>query len=800
MVTKSNSSVLSASSALTERSDSTQFAAEVMTLASTPWRKVILLLVLIIALGLRLYDVNWDEYQHAHPDERWITMVATTIHLPQDWRDALNPRKSTFNPLYDPYAGHPRNFAYGHLPLYLLTILAGVLSALASVVKHLSPALASLLHQLPDYDHINLLGRVLSAFIDTGTVYLVYLLGKRIYGFATGLLAAAFVAFTVSHIQLAHFYAFDPVATFFVVLAVYFSACLAQEGSVRYALLAGAAAGMAVSSKFSAMPVLAAVAAACLAASCPPLEKEQEDAPRFPQLNGLSLAARLLILAGLAAFVAFAITSPFAILDFKAYIAQIVEQGKMVRGEIDLPYTRQYRGTTPFVYHIEQELRWGMGWTLGITAFAGFAWTLWRGLRRRLSPAEWVILAWVIPYFALTGSFMVKFMRYMLPVLPFLSLMGAHLLLSLSVKLFSPAHKATDTADLVSAEHQPTSSAPDPDTADLVSAEHQSISSAPDLVSGARKKRTSPWPLILITLVLLPTVLWTLAFVNGVYGGIHPWVAASRWIYANVPEGSVIAVEHWDDELPKPLREPGMNSAAHGYRHVTLPLYEEDTEQKFNVIKDALRQADYIVIASNRLYRSIPRLPPRYPMTIRYYELLFSGKLGFEKVAEFTSYPRLGPWVIPDNDADESFTVYDHPKPMVFKKVRELSDEEWWQLLGGTWEGAIPGYVGGPVEEEQRRRHPSLLLDTPVDRLPVIDDFRWNGLANANPIAAIVIWWLAVEVIGLAAWPLAHLAFRRLHLRGYVLSKSLGLLLIAYVNWLLASLRLGRNTALTVFL
>ena len=116
-------------------------------------------------------------------------------------------------------------------------------------------------------------------------------------------------------------------------------------------------------------------------------------------------------------------------IDWTNYrISVIDEQGAMVRGDADFPYTRQYRGTLPFVYNIEQQVRWGMGWPLGLLAFIGLAWVIGRALLGRASPAEWVMLAWCVPYFALTGMFMVKFMRYMLPLLPFFGLMGAALL------------------------------------------------------------------------------------------------------------------------------------------------------------------------------------------------------------------------------------------------------------------------------------------------------------------------------------------------------------------------------------
>ena len=85
-----------------------------------------LALILVAAAGLRLYGLDWDEGQHAHPDERWIAMVAPTITWPKQLSDLLDPRRSTLNPLWVPSGGpgegHLRNFAYGHLPLYLQSL------------------------------------------------------------------------------------------------------------------------------------------------------------------------------------------------------------------------------------------------------------------------------------------------------------------------------------------------------------------------------------------------------------------------------------------------------------------------------------------------------------------------------------------------------------------------------------------------------------------------------------------------------------------------------------------------------
>ncbi len=57
----------------------------------------------------------------------------------------------------------------------------------------------------------------------------------------------------------------------------------------------------------------------------------------------------------------------------------------------------------------------------------------------------------------------------------------------------------------------------------------------------------------------------------------------------------------------------------------------------------------------------------------------------------------------------------------------------------------------------------------------------------------VFIWWLAIQVIGLAALPSAYTLFRWLPDRGYTFSKILGLLLASYLLWFGASAGLLQN-------
>jgi uncharacterized membrane protein len=55
-------------------------------------------------------------------------------------------------------------------------------------------------------------------------------------------------------------------------------------------------------------------------------------------------------------------------------------------------------------------------------------------------------------------------------------------------------------------------------------------------------------------------------------------------------------------------------------------------------------------------------------------------------------------------------------------------------------------------------------------------------------------WWLAIQVLGLAAFPITYLFFNRLPDRGYAFSKALGVLLVSYGLWIAAMIGVLPNT------
>jgi len=70
----------------------------------------------------------------------------------------------------------------------------------------------------------------------------------------------------------------------------------------------------------------------------------------------------------------FALTNPFALLEARAYVSNILTQQAMVSGAWDAPYTRQYIGSLPYVQFVLQLSQWGLGWPLGLVAWGGLLW------------------------------------------------------------------------------------------------------------------------------------------------------------------------------------------------------------------------------------------------------------------------------------------------------------------------------------------------------------------------------------------------------------------------------------------
>lgn len=162
------------------------------------------------------------------------------------------------------------------------------------------------------------------------------------------------------------------------------------------------------------------------------------------------------------------------------------------------------------------------------------------------------------------------------------------------------------------------------------------------------------------------SLIYSLAFLS-IYTHEQTRFAASKWIFNNIDQGSVIITEN-DDHFSLPIYLQNQPAKSYEFIRFNHP-YKNDDAEKIDSYIQGLSKADFLIIANRRLYHTIGRLPEEYPFTSYYYKQLFKGALGYQKIAEFDSYPQIFGFKIKDYLAEETSGVFDHPKVMIFKNV-----------------------------------------------------------------------------------------------------------------------------------
>ena len=769
---------------------------------------VLLTLILIFGAIVRLTGVDWDQDQHLHPDERFLTMVEAALTLPgqnaigtppqgcAQWGGYFDTACSPLNPYNHGFG----LFVYGTFPIFITRVAGELLvetgALLRSAFPDFNPTQVDQLLQMTGYGGIFLVGRVLSALFDLSTVLLIFFIGRRMYGTRAALLGALFLAGSVLDIQQSHFFTVDTFTNVPILIAFWYAMDIADGKKWHAFVWAGAAFGLAMAGRINIAPFAAVITAAgalraYLAAEASRRAFEsQPESTAAPQSMRTSIVDWLprpstrafigLAAAALVALVVFRIAQPYAangpsffspripqidlsrgvipnafevVLSWaggvnRAFADNMTYISQLVAGKIDYPPGDQWTNRTAYIFPFENMVLWGLGLPLGLAAWAGFLLALYRLVRDR----EWkhlLIVVWVGITFGYSGQQFVKTMRYFLQIYPFLALLAGYFLVS----IWDAARKPS--------------------------------------LAGMRRFAARATVAIVALVIIGYTLFWSVAFMT-IYTRPVSRVTASRWMYANIPRGSVIGNEQWDDPLP--LRIDGLDPYGGMFRGLSstpdglMHWYDEDTPDKRVQAIKWLDEADYIVLSSNRLYLSIPRLPMRYPLTTKYYQWLFDGTLGFEKVAEFTSRPQLLGIQIDDDNAEEAFTVYDHPKVLIFKKTAKYSHDNTVKLFDSVNLDEV--YRFTPLEASQNK---SALLLSPSQWQAQMQGGTWSQIfqpgdwVNRIPVG---VWLALIEILGWLAFPFAFYVFRALADRGYIFAKAFGILLPAWGAWMLGSFHL----------
>jgi YYY domain-containing protein len=686
------------------------------------WPALAAVALVALALVLRLQGLDWDGGHLLHPDERSIYLRAEqmydTLTDAPNWRGDANrdfpadtpgwPSPATF---LDPDASplNPHWFPLGSVLIYVLVGVRFVLEALMDQVRLQDLATA---------------GRALAACADAGTVGLLFLLGRRLFGTRAGLLAAGLGALSVGAIQLAHVYRPEPFVVPLALGLFWWLLSLSERGGRREHLMVGLFVGLSFALRGSSLPLLAPVALVYAALVA-------REPARWARVVGEGVRA------GAVALGVFALLQPYALLDLDKYLGDLGWEAMIARTAGLVPYTLQYVGTPRWgSYEVSQSAVWALGLPLGIVAWGGLAASVVAGLRRpRLR--EWVVLAWVLAVLVtIVPTFEVKFLRYVAPVLPVLVLLGARWLLI--------AHA-------------------------WARARWPVLGRA---VAG------------LGVFVVASTALYALAF-TAAYATPHPAVQASTWLREQVDAGALILTDnHWDEGIPglwgyrvEQLPAYESDTAAKTARYAGLLAEAEVLVAYSNRPWGSISRVPerypvtagyYHALFEGRLGYTLEAAFARYPalagVAFTHDPFTRAG------VAAPASLPGLDPPVaLRLGWADENVTNYDRPLVLVWRNTGRLSAAQVTDVLSA---GAVA--VREPLqmsEDAWARQQASGSWDAL---------FSPGGLNGAAPW---LLWLLVVELAGLAALPLALWLARPVPGLGPFIARPLGLLGAAWVAW-----------------
>jgi YYY domain-containing protein len=493
-----------------------------------------LIVVLLIGAYFRFTGLTWGDYEYQHPDERFLIWVVADIAPVDSLGEYFNTQASPLNPAN---RGHSF-YVYGDLPVILTRYLAEAYS------------------QGVGWEQILEVGRSLSAIADLFTVLLVYLIARRLCGWKWATLAGLFDAAAVLQIQQAHFFCVDSFAATFTTLAIYFAVVLATEKDglsnlavMRFSLWFGAAVGLAMACKLNTAPVALLLPVA--------LGVRWLRQPAAQRERGLLVVAGLAAAGGLAAFLVFRVAQPYAfsgpgflnVIPDQGWMNSIREQRNQAAGDVDFPPSLQWARRS-HLFSLENMLLWGLGLPLGLLAWAGFflfAYAVYRALGRNgwhmLLGARWsgtlLVWGWTAVYFTWQSMAWNPTMRYQLPVYPTLAVLAAWGLGYAWNRLSAAGGKGM--ARYAEEEWNGIAPAQEEEGAGKeIVFEQEEKEKAPARTAG-RRAGLPPlrrYAKVAVgatgALVLLLTLAWAFAFTR-IYTRTETRVAASRWIFENVP-------------------------------------------------------------------------------------------------------------------------------------------------------------------------------------------------------------------------------------------------------------------------
>ena len=335
---------------------------------------------MVVSLGLECWAVTHDL---PYPGVDEPVFVRPAVHMAST--GDLDPH----------WFGHP-----GSTTIYPL---AGIYHAW-DAVAHGGPVFSSdpgLAHRFAtDPGTFYLLGRLWSITFAVAAIPLVFLLGRRCFSTAVGLGGAALWAVIPMVVSYGRIVRTDSAGVFFALLALLLIVRLLKRASIRDQILAGAAIGVGISTRYFLVTLVAALVAAGIIAL----------------RRGVPGASVRGIAAGVGtAVAAFVLTTPYFLLDWSAARASLIRENGSHVGHDGLSRLGNLR------WYLGNSIPNTISWPVALLAVTGIV----LAVAYRRDPRRLVLLVGSASFVAAISISKLHWERWPLPILPVVVLFAA---------------------------------------------------------------------------------------------------------------------------------------------------------------------------------------------------------------------------------------------------------------------------------------------------------------------------------------------------------------------------------------
>jgi 4-amino-4-deoxy-L-arabinose transferase-like glycosyltransferase len=359
----------------------------------------LVLVMLAAAVALRMWGLWFGFPDYYRPDEEYFANSVASMD-----RTDLNPH----------FFYYPHGYMYFNLVLWRGYVLGRLL-----LHQYYPPqGISQIYNAIPHI--LYLLGRLSSVLFGSLTVLMLYLLGRRFYGVAVGLIGGFFLAINPTHVLNSHFYKSDIATAFFIIAALYFLLAYIEQGRRGNYIAAAILSGVATASNYYGGFLLAPLALALFFRAHK--EKKKLYSP---------FAAWELYVAPVIVAVVFYMLSPYTFVDFHSFLEHFHRM--LFADRVNLFHTlrlagfREYGFLHPLLYGVRFDLRYELGILMTLFSLAGFVYLLFKP-----SHKTYFLLFFLVLFYCAMATGKAIFMRYHLPTIPILCLIAAIVIVRLS--------------------------------------------------------------------------------------------------------------------------------------------------------------------------------------------------------------------------------------------------------------------------------------------------------------------------------------------------------------------------------